>query len=144
MELNREQIIKALECCSTTGDCPKCLYNDDTSLCINRILKDALSLIKELTEEKFDIECSYKALKRDNERLHETCTEFERKCASLNDAYEFVNGIVLQSKADTVRKMQERIKAEKFHHKNFGDLVYLADIDQIAKEMLEGDNETIS
>lgn len=40
-------------------------------------------------------------------------------------------------RADTVRKMQERIRAEKFHHKNFGDLVYLADIDQTAKEMLE-------
>ena len=51
MELNREQIIKALGICSTTGDCPNCYYNDDTSLCINRILKDALSLIKELTEE---------------------------------------------------------------------------------------------
>ena len=156
MELNREQIIKALECCSTTGDCPKCLYNDDTSLCINRILKDALSLIKELTEENESLKQSLDhehasfmeifgqygekcdKLAEENERLHASCKELTQKCVSLNDAYEFVNGIVLESRADTVRKMQERIKAEKFHHKNFGDLVYLADIDQIAKEMLEG------
>lgn len=52
MELNREQIIKALEICTTTGNCPECPYNDDSSLCINRILKDAITLIKELTEEK--------------------------------------------------------------------------------------------
>lgn len=45
------------------------------------------------------------------------------------------------AKSDTVRKMQERLKAEKFTHKNFGELVYVEDIDQIAKEMLEGAEE---
>lgn len=39
--------------------------------------------------------------------------------------------------ANTVRKMQERLKAEKFTHKNFGELVYVEDIDQIVKELLE-------
>ena len=43
---------------------------------------------------------------------------------------------------DTVRKMRERIETEKFHHNNFGYLVYLDDIDQIAKELVEGADET--
>ena len=46
--------------------------------------------------------------------------------------------LALEVKADTVQEMQERVKAQKFTHKNFGDLVYVEDIDQIAKEMLEG------
>ena len=32
-------------------------------------------------------------------------------------------------------EMHQSIKAEKFHHKNFGDLVYLADIDRIFAEL---------
>ena len=39
---------------------------------------------------------------------------------------------------DYVGSFAERLKAEKFTHKNFGELVYVEDIDQIAKEMLEG------
>ena len=57
-ELNRENIIKALECCVTVefgGDCPfECpyAYNDD---CENLIFSNALTLIKQLTEEKREI-----------------------------------------------------------------------------------------
>lgn len=32
-------------------------------------------------------------------------------------------------------EIYESIKAEKFHHKSFGDLVYLADIDRIFAEL---------
>ena len=115
---------------------------------LTKALRDALSLINELTEGKYDIECSYNSLKKDNERLHASCTELERKCASLNDEIESLKDsnehlavFLAEAKADTVQKMQERIKAEKFHHKDFGDLVYLADIDRIANEMLEGEND---
>jgi hypothetical protein len=135
MGLNANEIKKALECCTTNGDCPKCLYNDDTSLCINRILKDALSLIKKLTEE--------------SERLHASCTELTRKCASLEAdvAKEFtcvfgtphkvsecpINDEVAKAKSDTVRKMQELI-AE--HATNgYPRKVRLDVVDQIAKEM---------
>ena len=52
-----------------------------------------------------------------------------------------ISKLIAEAKADTVREMQERIRSEKFHHKNFGDLVYLADIDQIAKKMLEGNDD---
>ena len=79
--MEREQIIKALECCTLEGchDCRECPQgNVLLSLCKKNAMADALSLIKELTNEKFDIECSYKAVKRDNERLHGTCTELAR------------------------------------------------------------------
>ena len=51
MELNREQIIKALECCSNNDECvgEACPYY--ATGCENNMPKDAISLIKELTEE---------------------------------------------------------------------------------------------
>ena len=120
-----------------------------------------------LTEEKFDIECSYKALKKDNERLYESCTEFERSCTELTQTCtklteenerlraECVNQSLLWKKhfesiyetaketvkADTVRKMQERIYAffdceNDYQRCSHGYIRYA--VDQIAKEMLEG------
>ena len=121
-------------------------------------LKDALSLIKKLTEE--------------NEKLHASCTEFERKCASLNDENErlraenakyeaenhaeFNKWLKLEEatkrhhaelfedakiavKEDTVRKMQERLTLEfnRFHKSNFiTPEVRQWIIDHIAKEMI--------
>ena len=52
MELNREQIIKALECCTNADEvCDECTLLEDRN-CGVHLLKYALSLIKELTEEK--------------------------------------------------------------------------------------------
>ena len=61
-ELNREDIIKALECCNTgtMEDCAKCPRVDvcitlDCEECMEVLMRDALTLIKQLTEEKRDI-----------------------------------------------------------------------------------------
>lgn len=69
MELNREQIIKALECCKSFRDfymCDICPYYRlelaDDENCTNRLSQDALALIKELTEE--------------NERLKNICESY--------------------------------------------------------------------
>ena len=54
MELNRDQVIKALECISRVGDvlCVGCDYRKYDGLACHRIgAKEALSLIKELSEE---------------------------------------------------------------------------------------------
>ena len=201
MELNKEQIIKALEC--LTGEpmfCRECVYNGVGAFsCKKDLAKDALSLIKvltakteaqditiselrkslekathdtdryarkikELIDENANLEQAYECadsarreissrcdeLTEENERLHASCTELERKCASLTEenerlrasltntteAYEFVNGIVFKSRADTVRKMQERI--EEHATNGYPRKVRLDVIDQIAKEMLEG------
>ena len=54
--MEREQIIKALECCTNGTVCDQCELRGEKD-CIDITLANALSLIKELTEE--------------NERLHE-------------------------------------------------------------------------
>ena len=53
MELNRDQIIKAMECCQTPKwtKCKSCPRESEDSLCMYRLTSDALSLIKELTVE---------------------------------------------------------------------------------------------
>ena len=114
--MERNEIIKALECISRTEDvlCEGCSYRKYDGLACHRIgAKNALALIKELTDE--------------NERLSQSLANSK--------------SILANSKADTVRKMQERLKARyklptsneaytitPFHLHEF--------IDQIAKEML--------
>lgn len=48
--MEREQIIKTLECCSK-GTCRACPLKEDYSPCLNTMAYSALSLIKELTDE---------------------------------------------------------------------------------------------
>jgi hypothetical protein len=50
--MEKEQIIKALECCAKErADCNECPLDGVTSCFSRVILENALSLIKELTEE---------------------------------------------------------------------------------------------
>ena len=89
MELNRDDIIKALECCSSEEtekfNCEVCPYRD--KCCNVGLLRDALSLIKELTEENeswqkslitqkenadkayYELACEVENLRAENERL---------------------------------------------------------------------------
>jgi hypothetical protein len=91
-ELNREEIIKALECCSKShcsaennADCP--LINDESCACT--LPQNALTLIKQLTEE--------------NERLKEKADRhLDNLKAVLEERGE--NTIV----ADTVREIKTR------------------------------------
>lgn len=132
MELNREQIIKALECCGeakTHGDCralkcpalinDECIYIGETEEdCYKQQLADALSLIKELTEE--------------NEGLENALIEQSAENVMLC-------GEVKHARADTVREFAERLKENKVCRDGLSFKVVDFDtIDQIAKEVLEG------
>ena len=129
--LNAEQIKKALECCHSCNeaDGKNCGYRQKAEgvedlyiSCTNVLIADALALIisqgqriKELTEE--------------NERVKLEYAGFE---AGAKHAVSFV-------KADTVRKMQERLIAE-FRKDGRMNYYLRMTLDQIAKEMcLEGD-----
>lgn len=99
------------------------------------------------TEEKsgkayYDLACEVEDLREENERLRVVA---DMSDTTLTDALRIVNEFcdsrIKRARADTVREMQERIKAEKFHHKNFGDLVYLEDIGRIADEFIKEINK---
>lgn len=135
--MERTEIIKALECCKTTTpeDCIECPYrNKGNSLytgCVNTLVKDTLSLINELAEEnerlraeKEAIEIFNKDYKSINKRLKE---QLDDKC----------DRCIERERADTVRKMQERLEKECLIDRGY-EVLLEGTIDQIAKEMLEG------
>jgi chromosome segregation ATPase len=163
--LNAEQIKKALECCAADDGCvgEECPYYANCQFCITRISKDALALItsqeqrikelaekvenyrNELGEVRFalaEANNDRKELTEENERLHASCTELTQCCTKLETLYKIECKRVDTVKADTVRKLAESIKLE--FYKEFDEIIpsIMADrIDQIAKEMLEGENE---
>jgi hypothetical protein len=107
MELNREHIIKALECCgeythgTTCNNCPY-MYIElaDNEICSNRMSVDALALIKELTEENkaiseryaiqvvtaIELDKQVQKLTEENERLTE---ELAKSYESLDEQMNF-------------------------------------------------------
>ena len=88
--------------------------DDDTAL-----LKYALSLINELTEE--------------NERLNSELSVKKKLLKRCSDLVERIQ-------ADTVKEMQERI-AQFFDGNNATHKLLRKAVDRIAKELLEGTNE---
>ena len=121
MELNREQIIKGLECCVKVGGyrdaqyCNECPLHEER--CALELPRNALALINELTEE--------------NEELLDTiaCLEIDLENARVN----------------TVRKMQSELYEEflkvaycqKADEPNMKSQEVFAILDQIANELLE-------
>lgn len=105
MELNREQIIKALECCTGEGgkceNCPRLGFLP----CTKPLMKDALALINsqeqdkeklgllidELEKEKRELFEENKRLTEENERLRERNITLEQKLMLLgiDDVYVF-------------------------------------------------------
>lgn len=116
--LNVEKIKVALKCHSDPKNkCEICPYNK--KCCSMALSNDALALInsqeqriKELTEE--------------NERLQKLLDDRCDRC-------------IERERADTVRKMQSLSHEKSWHLDDGADcwVVYLDDIDQIAKELLE-------
>ncbi|MBR2342998.1 MAG: hypothetical protein IKA64_01945 [Clostridia bacterium] len=115
MELNREQIIKALECCYIKKSCENCPYECGNSVCIDKLERDTLSLITE-----------------ENERLR---AENEIKSQKRANIFEIANAYE-RGQADTVRKMLD-IMAENATN-NYPRTVRLDVVERKAKEMLEG------
>ena len=124
MELNREQIVKALECCTSGNPCRECDYrrkSKDTYGCRKICMTEALSLIKKLTEE--------------NERLSKATEEAVQSFTRLETLYKIECKRVDTIKADTVRKMQSEIQ-KRCAEGGIYPAFIAKQIDEIAKEMV--------
>jgi uncharacterized small protein (DUF1192 family) len=134
MELNAEQVKKALECCHSHShkNCPNCPYDKQNGgegkACFMLLMEHSLALIKsqerrigELTEE--------------NERLR---AEVSVKKKLLDEAENRYNETAKRFYKDGVNDMKSEIKKtlSAICKGEMGDLYRM--IDQIAKEMLEG------
>lgn len=156
MELNREQIIKALECCvkaKTHGDCimlkcpalidDECVYGgEDEQECFRKQMSDVLSLIKELTEEneKTKQQCD-KAMHGQLEAYQNNLKYFEdvynKELDKLKAEKADVTYFKAELIADTVRKVKEKL-TEKMYENIEGRrfrILYEDEIDQIIKEI---------
>ncbi len=97
----------------------------------------------ELGKEITRLHKSIDRLKKQNEKWEETCTKIAQCCTELGTLYKVECKRVDTVRADTVRKMQERLK-EYFSQDEMieyaeVDADYINErIDQIAKEMVEG------
>lgn len=97
--MEREQIIKALECCAvgTTDECKKCPRHHIRTLtdeeCMEGLIRATLILIDGLTE--------------DNERLNGKVAEYEEE---RKYHFEMSRKRIAEAEADTVRKVLARIK----------------------------------
>lgn len=141
MELNREQIIKALECCVKVGkggllddDCNECPYDIGKYDC-KRLDEYAIALIKELGEEN-------ERLIADNSALLEAMhTPHKDPEGTFRIKLNVPNGSGItyhlrsakQIKLDTVGEMSDRIK--EYFPCGADSRLYVV-LDQIIKEML--------
>ena len=160
---NREQIIKALECCVKieqggllSVECDECPYGVGDNDCKN-LEQDALSLIKELTEEAL----SWKEIAEGYQKLFEDCAEDRARLTEENerlraenetlkiatneqyshlcDCLDKIAEMLRQKEADTVREFADRLKTKTYTNNYCQEIVLESDIDQISKEMLEGE-----
>ncbi len=123
--LNAEQIKKALEWKKLVSSQMGCVAVKAEEI------ESYLALIKQLTEE--------------NERLRAENVDCRLGFTLLEDAFKRLEKINEQTKSDTVRKMQEMVNecfdSESDEPKQTHDYIRYV-IDQIAKEMLEGNTTT--
>ena len=125
--MEKEQIIKALECCANYQnfrDCDKCPAREGCDTENNFLEREALSLIRE-QEKRI-------------EKLENICNSYAMQYGTATDKEVFLK----KERADTVRKMVERLK-EKAMDVDMDDAtlwmscVPVDDVDQIAKQLTE-------
>lgn len=119
-KMEKETIIKALECCLTTseGDCSECGYRGKTRSCFltctNYLISDALALIKELAEANatqivtaIELDKQVERLTEENERLSTALANYDRQ-TEVRIAEEYYTAEAY----DELREENERLKAE--------------------------------
>ena len=68
-ELNRDEIVKALEYCFGDKPCNKCEWHEVGNGCMSKLEQSALSLINELTEENERLKHTISQLGKNNDEL---------------------------------------------------------------------------
>lgn len=133
-KLNKEQLIKALECCKIRACdiCPYDVFSDPTSTC--NLKEDAIELIKELTEENEYLKQQNEIYAVLNEKMEHICESYAFQYGTAVPKEVFLK----KERERTIREMQERLK--KYYHHLSGKTLPAAveyHIDQIANEMLQ-------
>ena len=114
--MEKEQIVKALECCIESGNCYECPNECGAgSMCVRKTMRDALSLIRE-QDKKIE----------------------ELRCSSVD--YREISYLLRDAQADTVRKMHDLIEERCIKGGIYPAFVKNT-INKVAEELLEGGTE---
>lgn len=158
--MNADAIVKALKCCNVPSGraCSECPYHEVGEKCRTKRNKDAAELIVKLAQESQKWQEAYDCADSACRELSSKCDELTEENEKLNERinrearcqYDLCGQIVTLRddvkyiKADTVQKIQERLRAETItiqdHIGNLGSVILVSAVDQIAKEMLEENN----
>ena len=137
------EIIKALECCRKK-ECNTCPCYDDEIECGEMLIGNTLDLINRQQAEIRGLQHKIASCNSEIEKLQSLCTSKDVIIKSQEDELErYLHSIKLlendvqNAKAEAIEGFKEKLKAEKFTHRNFGELVYVEDIDNLAKELTE-------
>lgn len=126
-----EDVMKALECCVVNSNCNGCPFWEGYvthNNCLQIAIKNAIALLREKDAEI--------------ERLTRICDSYVLQYGTAVDKEAFLK----HERADTVRKMQERLRKEAYPFPCAIGVEYAVPyckVDQIAKEILE-ENECSS
>lgn len=132
--MEKEQIIKALECCGSVidGHCSECPCIDDEIGCSIRLHKSSLALIKELTEENEKL----KSIGISKDIVIESLAEENEKLKSENAKYEAEN----HSEFNKWLKLEE---ATKRRHSELFEEAKIAIREGTVREMQENLDELL-
>lgn len=117
--MNADAIVKALKCCNISSGraCSECPYHELGAECRTQRNKDAAERIEEMSAELLAVKAAWR---RSDFAYIDLNAECEGKLKTI--------------KADTVRKMQEKIRAKA----EYGTInISTWQLEQIAKEVLE-------
>lgn len=137
------EIIKALECCVNADclNCPRFTEEWHNGMC-DELLRYALDLINRLKAENSNLTSDLTSLQRDltsaKAEIEEMVKHNHIRTSMIQDAWkriEELDKLNETAKSEAVREFAERVKSMKWNHKNFGELVYVEDIDNLLEEM---------
>lgn len=151
------EIIKALECCSTAQNCTPCKYEPNeyekgTVGCCNELMKNAIDLIKRQQAEIAELSV---LAEKNNDKLNSVidCQKAEiERLTGYNSNLVFANQGILhtleteitKAKSEAITEFAERLKD--MHKHNTTSVVSLVtlfgDINKMVKEMTEDINDT--
>ena len=147
MDIKRDSIKKALECCSSEGHiCGKCSYSNVRIgiSCRDKLSRDALSLINELTQENERLrgekdvrDILVKDLTRRNKELQSANEDLGKHCIELqNELYQCVE---IKAKALDDFKVRLTIATGTYTNKDYINVnAWFKLVDKIITEMKEG------
>lgn len=142
--MTNEQIIKALECCSSDAfndskeRCTGCKYDgaDKNLFCFEVLEKDALDLINRQKAELSKKDTEIDILIRKKESLNDEIAEVKAELETLEYKYRYIDSQIPMFEAEAIKEFAERLKEEVAHIPAWG-AVAEKKIDNLVKEMTE-------